>query len=95
MHVNAQVSGVSFRLISAGTVVTSSDSVYSMSSEQLSFASTIDALREHVPKSLLHPTIGIVCGSGLSTLASSLREKVLISYDNLPGFARSTGKFFF
>ncbi|KAF8496913.1 hypothetical protein JB92DRAFT_2988852 [Gautieria morchelliformis] len=61
-----------------------------MSAEQPSFASTIEVLREYVPDSLLHPAVGVVCGSGLSTLASSLRNKVLVSYDILPGFAKST-----
>ena len=59
----------------------------------MSFNATIDVLRERVPASLMHPSIGIVCGSGLSTLASSLRDKVLVSYDDLPGFAKSTGTF--
>ena len=65
-----------------------------MSAEQPSFASTVNVLREYVPESLLHPTVGIVCGSGLSTLASSLRNKVSVSYDIIPGFAKSTGRFF-
>jgi len=65
-----------------------------MSAEQASsFASTIDVLRNHVPESLLHPKFGIVCGSGLSTLCSSLRNKVLVRYDILPGFVKSTGTF--
>jgi purine-nucleoside phosphorylase len=64
-----------------------------MSAEQPSFASTFEVLREHVPDSLLHPVVGVVCGSGLSTLGSSLRNKVLVSYDILPGFAKSTGRF--
>lgn len=63
----------------------------SMSVQQVSFAATIDVLRQHVPEKLIHPRVGIVCGSGLSTLASSLREQVLVSYDTIPGFATSTG----
>ncbi|KAF8523787.1 nucleoside phosphorylase domain-containing protein [Hysterangium stoloniferum] len=55
-----------------------------------SFSSTLDALREQLPEKLLQPVVGIVCGSGLSTLASSLRDKVLISYESLPGFSKST-----
>ncbi|KAF8576281.1 hypothetical protein K439DRAFT_1397489 [Ramaria rubella] len=61
-----------------------------MSSEQETFTSTINVLRQHIPENLLRPTIGIVCGSGLSTLGSSLRDKVSVSYDILPGFATST-----
>lgn len=62
-----------------------------MSSQQLSFASTIEVLQEQVPEKLLHPALGIVCGSGLNTLVSNLQESVLVGYDILPGFGKSTG----
>lgn len=62
-----------------------------MSAQQPSLATTIDVLRGLLPESLIKPKVGIVCGSGLSTLASSLKDTVLIDYDILPGFGRSTG----
>jgi len=40
---------------------------------------------------LQHPRIGIVCGSGLSTLVSSLKDVVLLPYSQLEGFGDSTG----
>ena len=55
------------------------------------FASNIDALSKLLPPRLLAPRVGIVCGSGLSTLASSLREIVEVPYSALAGFATSTG----
>lgn len=54
------------------------------------FASNIDALSKLLPPRLLAPRVGIVCGSGLSTLASSLRESVEVPYSALAGFATST-----
>jgi hypothetical protein len=59
------------------------------------FADTLDAIsglltaakKEH----LLKPRVGVVCGSGLSTLASQLRDKHEIPYSALPGFGKSTG----
>lgn len=63
-----------------------------MSSQQLSFASTIDVLREYVPESLMHPVLGIVCGSGLHTLVTNLQESVSVPYDSIPGFGQSTGE---
>lgn len=61
-----------------------------MSSQQPSFAATIDVLREQVPENLMRPVLGIVCGSGLHTLVSNLQESVLVAYDILPGFGQST-----
>ncbi|GJJ14754.1 hypothetical protein Clacol_010598 [Clathrus columnatus] len=61
-----------------------------MSSQQPSFASTIDTLREYVPEDLMHPLVGIVCGSGLNSLVSNLQSSVLVGYDILPGFGTST-----
>jgi hypothetical protein len=59
------------------------------------FTDTLDAIsglltaakKEH----LLKPRVGVVCGSGLSTLASQLRDKHEIPYSALPGFGKSTG----
>lgn len=57
----------------------------------LPFQATLKALHDLVPENLIHAKVGIVCGSGLSTLAESLREKVLVPYAKLEGFGRSTG----
>jgi len=38
----------------------------------------------------MRPRVGIVCGSGLSTLASSLRDAVHVPYAALEGFGAST-----
>jgi len=43
-----------------------------------------------VPEKLQKPRIGIVCGSGLSSLVESFREVEIVPYDKLPGFAKST-----
>ncbi|THH09013.1 hypothetical protein EW145_g2324 [Phellinidium pouzarii] len=51
---------------------------------------TYETLQEKVPANLLCPKVGIVCGSGLSTLASSMRDAVLVPYEQLKGFGRST-----
>jgi purine-nucleoside phosphorylase len=58
------------------------------------FASTLDVLARLVPEHLRNPRIGIVCGSGLSTLVSSLRDVVEVPYTALEGFAKSTGRSF-
>jgi len=53
--------------------------------------STRDAIRSKVPAHLSSPRVGIVCGSGLSTLAEkSMRDIVLVPYSELPGFGEST-----
>ncbi|CCM04490.1 uncharacterized protein FIBRA_06670 [Fibroporia radiculosa] len=54
------------------------------------FASTLDVLARILPAHLLKPRAAIVCGSGLSTLASSLREVVEVPYSALEGFGKST-----
>ncbi|KAK7449234.1 Purine nucleoside phosphorylase [Stygiomarasmius scandens] len=54
------------------------------------FTKTIDVLKNLVPAQLQSPRVGIICGSGLSSLGTSLRDAVLISYDKLPGFVQST-----
>jgi purine-nucleoside phosphorylase len=55
------------------------------------FAPTLEAIRSKLPEKLQNPTIGIICGSGLSGLVDTLREAVIIQYDDIPGFGRSTG----
>ncbi|THH30831.1 hypothetical protein EUX98_g3358 [Antrodiella citrinella] len=61
-----------------------------MSSSSQPFASTLDVLASLLPEHLLKPRFGIVCGSGLSTLASSLRDVVEVPYSSLQGFGKST-----
>ena len=56
-------------------------------------ASTLSTLHARLPAHLAAPTVGIVCGSGLSTLAGALKECVLVGYEELDGFGRSTGGF--
>jgi purine nucleoside phosphorylase len=59
----------------------------------LPFDATLRAIYELVPKHLAQPRVGIVCGSGLSTLAESLKDVVLVPYEKLEGFGASTGGF--
>jgi len=56
----------------------------------LPFGATIESIEPRLPELLRGPRVGIVCGSGLSGLMESLRETVLIPYETLPGFAKST-----
>lgn len=58
------------------------------------FESNLATLRQRLPARLLKPTVGIVCGSGLSTLANSLRDVVIVPYADLEGFGTSTGTIF-
>ncbi|EJD51868.1 inosine guanosine and [Auricularia subglabra TFB-10046 SS5] len=52
---------------------------------------TYAAIQAQVPAELQAPQVGIVCGSGLSTLAEkSLRNIVEVPYAALPGFGEST-----
>ncbi|KAH9955427.1 inosine guanosine and xanthosine phosphorylase family protein [Russula dissimulans] len=53
-------------------------------------AKNIAKLAELLPAHLRSPRIGIVCGSGLGTLAESIRERVVIPYKALEGFGEST-----
>ncbi|KAL7416536.1 inosine guanosine and xanthosine phosphorylase family protein [Mrakia frigida] len=43
-----------------------------------------------VPSNLSSPKIGIICGSGLSGLSASLKEKFEVPYESIPGFLQST-----
>lgn len=54
----------------------------------------LKTLHTLLPPALRAPRVGIVCGSGLSTLARSLRDVVEVPYEVLEGFARSTGALF-
>ena len=55
------------------------------------FTVTVDALRALLPAHLRAPRVGIVCGSGLSTLAASMRDVHEVPYASLAGFGASTG----
>lgn len=39
------------------------------------------------------PTIGVICGSGLSALGDIVEEKYEIPYEKIKQFPKSTGKF--
>ena len=54
------------------------------------FAEAVKAIKSHLPVELQQPEWGIVCGSGLSTLGSSLVNKVEVPYSSIPGFAHSS-----
>ncbi|KAG7095569.1 hypothetical protein E1B28_006302 [Marasmius oreades] len=55
-----------------------------------SITETVDFINANVPQNLQNPRVGIICGSGLSGLASSLKDIVLVPYSAIPGFAQST-----
>lgn len=52
---------------------------------------TVNALLSQLPEGLQKPRVGVVCGSGLSGLADTFMEIKKIPYENIPGFASSTG----
>ena len=54
-------------------------------------AENIVRLVKLLPANLRTPRVGIVCGSGLGTLAESFTERVIVPYNVLKGFAESTG----
>ncbi|TKY87571.1 hypothetical protein EX895_003585 [Sporisorium graminicola] len=54
------------------------------------FKQAVEAIRAAVPAELANPKWGIICGSGLSGLASSLESAVHVPYTSIPGFAEST-----
>ncbi|KAI0372565.1 hypothetical protein BV20DRAFT_964173 [Pilatotrama ljubarskyi] len=56
----------------------------------LPFDATLATLASLLPEKLRLPQVGIVCGSGLSTLAAAIREVVEVPYASLPGFGKST-----
>ena len=62
-----------------------------MADTQLPFAACLEVLAQRVPQNLRQPKVGIICGSGLSTLAASLTGTVYVPYGELPGFGISTG----
>jgi hypothetical protein len=56
-------------------------------------SATADLLRRLLPEALQHPTIAIVCGSGLGGLAETIHEspKLELPYEQVPGFPINTG----
>ncbi|KAF8624746.1 hypothetical protein AX17_007077 [Amanita inopinata Kibby_2008] len=56
----------------------------------LPFEATVGSIMSFLPEKLQRPRVGIVCGSGLSGLVESLSEVVVVPYEMLPGFAKST-----
>lgn len=54
------------------------------------FAEAVQAIKSRLPAELQQPEWGIVCGSGLSTLGSSLLDSVQVPYSSIPGFAHSS-----
>lgn len=61
-----------------------------MTKGQLPFAACLEFLAKRVPQ-YLKPKVGIICGSGLSTLAVSFTDPVYVPYGEIPGFGTSTG----
>lgn len=62
-----------------------------MADAELPFAACLESLAQRVPQHLRQPQVGIICGSGLSTLAAALTDAVYVPYGELPGFGISTG----
>ena len=57
-----------------------------------SFGTSLEAIKGALPANLQSPCVGIVCGSGLSGIAAQFRDTVLVPYENIPGFSKSTGE---
>ncbi|KAI9438137.1 inosine guanosine and xanthosine phosphorylase family protein [Lactarius indigo] len=53
-------------------------------------AENVARLVKLLPADLRTPRVGIVCGSGLGTLAESITERVIVPYSALQGFGEST-----
>lgn len=54
------------------------------------FGQAVNKIRSSLPPALQTPTWGIICGSGLSTLGSSLAHSVEVPYSEIPGFSSSS-----
>lgn len=54
---------------------------------QMDYQKAVDAIRA---RTSLQPTIGLVLGSGLGTLADTLENRVVIPYSEIPGWPQST-----
>ena len=59
---------------------------------EVNFQASINAIKSFLPDKLQNPLVGIVCGSGLSGLADEFKDKVIVPYEDIPGFAKSTGE---
>ena len=59
------------------------------------FEETLTTIKALVPQNLHSPRVGIVCGSGLHTLAAAMRDVIEVPYSALPGFGKSTGRLYF
>jgi len=57
-----------------------------------SFGASLEAIKGALPANLQSPRVGIVCGSGLSGIADQFKDTVLVPYENIPGFSKSTGE---
>ncbi|KAH9020375.1 nucleoside phosphorylase domain-containing protein [Lactarius hengduanensis] len=53
-------------------------------------AENVARLVKLLPADLRTPRVGIVCGSGLGTLAEDITERVIVPYSALEGFGEST-----
>ncbi|KAH9173909.1 inosine guanosine and xanthosine phosphorylase family protein [Lactarius sanguifluus] len=53
-------------------------------------AENVARLVKLLPADLRTPRVGIVCGSGLGTLAEDIKERVIVPYSALEGFGEST-----
>jgi len=58
--------------------------------ETLSFGPSIDAIRAELPLYLQSPRVGIICGSGLSSIVTTFHKVMKIPYAKIPGFSNST-----
>lgn len=47
----------------------------------------VNYIRQRISK---EPTIGVICGSGLGGLAETIQKKIVIKYEDIPNFPRST-----
>ena len=53
----------------------------------------VQYLKHFLPANLQHPSVGVICGSGLGSLADAVNptHQVEASYKNIPHFPKSTG----
>ncbi|XP_065352093.1 purine nucleoside phosphorylase-like [Cloeon dipterum] len=47
-------------------------------------------IEEKIKHFKAHPTLGIICGSGLGEVTKAVKDPVTIAYKDIPGFPRST-----
>ena len=51
----------------------------------------LEYLQQRLTSDLRRPAIGVICGSGLSGIASTMQHKVEVPYTEIPDFPQSTG----